>query len=115
MRKKILIRSISLLIVAALLTIGITGCDPVPPMPIPCVTGTLNINIDDNDTYQVYIDDILWGMTNSNGDITLDNVPLGYHAIYVQSTAFPYYCMGNVDITINCGVNNAYISVICII
>ena len=79
------------------------------------MTGTLNIDIDDNDTYQVYIDDVLWGTTNWNGDITLNNVPLGYHTIYVQSTAFPYYCMGNADTTINVGINNVYITVICII
>ena len=113
MRKNILIRGILLLVVVALLTIGLTGCDPI--IPIPSMTGTLNIDIDDNDTYQVYIDDVLWGTTNWNGDITLNNVPLGYHTIYVQSTAFPYYCMGNADTTINVGINNVYITVICII
>jgi len=113
MRKNILIRGNLLLVVVALLTIGLTGCDPVTPTP--SMTGTLNIDIDDNDTYQVYIDDVLWGTTNWNGDITLNNVPLGYHTIYVQSTAFPYYCMGNADTTINVGINNVYITVICII
>ena len=52
MRKNILIRGILLLVVVALLTIVLTGCDPV--IPIPSMTGTLNIDIDDNDTYQVY-------------------------------------------------------------
>jgi len=114
MGKKDLIRSFLLMVVVALLTIGLTGCEPVIPTP-SIITGTLNIDIDDNDTYWVYIDDVLWGTTNSNGNITLDNVPVGYHTIYVQSTAFPYYCMGNADITINVGINNVYISVICII
>ena len=111
MRKNILIRGILLLVVVALLTIGLTGCTPV----VPSITGTLNIDIADNYTYQVYIDDVLWGTTNWNGDITLNNVPLGYHTIYVQSTAFPYYCMGNAETTINVGINNVYITVICII
>ena len=114
MRKNIFIRDILLLVVVALLTIGLTGCEPVTPTP-SIITGTLNIDIDDNDTYWVYIDDVLWGTTNSNGNITLNNVPVGYHTIYVQSTAFPYYCMGNADTTINVGINNVYISVICII
>jgi len=95
---------------------SVTASATVTVIPfIPCITGTLNIDIDDNDTYWVYIDDVLWGTTNLNGDITLDNVAVGYHTIYVQSTAVPYYCMGNADTTINCGVNNVYITVICII
>lgn len=111
MGKKNLIRSI-LLLVVALLTIGLTGCTP----DIPCVTGTLNIDIDDNYTYRVYIDDVLWGTTGWNGDITLyNNVPLGYHTIYVQSTEVPYYCQGYAYLTISCGVNNVFITVICII
>ena len=46
MRKNILIRGILLLVVVALLTIGLTGCDPVTPTP--SMTGTLNIDIDDD-------------------------------------------------------------------
>ena len=111
MGKTIFIRNILLLAIILLLVIGLTGCNPV----IPDITTILNIDIADNYTYQVYIDDVLWGTTDWNGDITLNNVPLGYHAIYVQSTAFPYYCMGNVDAIINSGVNNIYIEVFCII
>ena len=113
MRKKILIRSILLLVIVALLTIGLTGCDS--DTIIPCTTGTLSINIDDNHTYWVYIDEVLWGTSDWNGDITLYNVPLGYHTIYVQSTEIPYYCQGNAYPTINCGVNNVFITVFCII
>lgn len=115
MKKNILIRGILLLVVVALLTIGITGCEPIIPIPLPCTTGTLSININDNYTYQVYIDEVLWGTSDWNGDITLNNVPLGYHTIYVQSTAFPYYCQGNAYPTINCGVNYVSIIVFCII
>ena len=96
-----------------ILTIGIIGCGPV--VPTPSITATLNIDIADNYTYWVYIDDVLWGTTDWNGDITLYNVPLGFHNIYVQSTAFPYYCIGNADTDINVGINNVYITVICII
>jgi hypothetical protein len=113
MKKNILIRGILFLVVVALLTIGLTGCEPV--IPIPCITGTLNIDINDNYTYRVYIDEVLWGTSDWNGDITLDNVPLGYHTIYVQSTEIPYYCAGNADTTINCGLNNLFITVFCII
>ena len=95
---------------------SVTASATVTVIPfIPCTTGTLNIDIDDNDTYWVYIDDVLWGTTNSNGDITLYNVPLGYHTIYVQSTEVPYYCQGNAYPTIICGVNNVSITVFCII
>jgi hypothetical protein len=95
---------------------SVTASATVTVIPfIPCTTGTLSINIDDNYTYWVYIDEVLWGTSDWNGDITLYNVPLGYHTIYVQSTEIPYYCQGNAYPTINCGVNNVFITVFCII
>ena len=48
-----------------ILTIGIIGCGPV--VPTPSITATLNIDIADNYTYWVYIDDVLWGTTDWNG------------------------------------------------
>lgn len=110
MRKKISKKSILLLLIITLLTLGLTGCPDINDL-----AGTLNIDIDDNYTYRVYIDDVLMGTTDWNGDITIDNVPLGDHSIYVQSTAFPYYCIGNADTTINSGENYVSISVVCII
>ena len=109
MKKNILIRGVLVLFIIALLTIGLAGCGTI----IPCTTGTLIINISDNYTYWVYIDGALWGTSDWNGDITLYNVPLGYHTIYVQST--DYWCDGTVYPTINCGVNNVFITVFCII
>ena len=108
MKKKILISGF-LLLTIALLIIGLTGCGTI----VPCTTGTLSININDNYTYWVYIDGNYWGTTDSYGDITLYNVPLGYHTIYVQST--DYWCEGTVYPTINCGVNYVSITVFCIL
>jgi len=110
MKKKISIRGILLLVVIVLLTLGLTGCPDINDM-----TGTLIIDIDDSYTYRVYIDDVLMGTTNWNGNITLYNVPLGYHNIHVQSTAFPYYCIGDTDTIIDCGENYVLITVFCII
>ena len=114
MRKEFSKRSTLLLIFITLLTLGLIGCPDINP-DIDDITGTLNINIDDNYTYRVYIDDKLMGTTDWNGDITLYNVPVGYHNIHVQSTEVPYYCIGDTDIIINPGVNNVVISVFCII
>ena len=109
MKKNVLIRGVLVLLIIAVLTIGLTGCGTI----IPCTTGTLIININDNYTYWVYIDGNYWGMTNSYGDITLYNVPLGYHTIYVEST--DYWCDGTVYPTIYCGINNVSIMVFCIL
>jgi hypothetical protein len=109
MKKNILIKGVLALLIIVLLTIELTGCGTI----IPCTTGTLNININDNYTYWVYIDGVLWGTSDLNGDITLYNVPLGYHTIYVQSTN--YWCDGYTYPTINCGMNNVLINVFCIL
>ena len=109
MKKNVLIRGVLVLLIMALLTIGLTGCGTI----IPCTTGTLSININDNYTYWVNIDGNYWGMTNSYGDITLYNVPLGSHTIYVEST--DYWCDGYTYPTIYCGINNVSITVFCIL
>jgi len=104
MKKNILLKSILLLIVVSLLIIGFTGCGVVIP-PV-CTTGTLYLSIgNDNWTYYVYMDGNDWtgtylGTTDGWGDITLYNVPVGYHTFYVVST--DYFFDGSAGKTITC-------------
>ena len=57
----------------------------------------------------------LWEQLIGVWELTLYNISIGYHAIHVQSTAEPFYCIGDTDVFINSGVDNVFISVFCII
>ena len=103
-------KAIVISVLISLLAIGLVGCRTVV---IPCTTGTVNLNINDNYTYTIYIDNNYWGTTDIYGHKTLYNVPLGYHTIYVQSTN--YWCEGFAYPTINCGINDVLITVFCIL
>ena len=101
MKKNILIKGILLLVVVALLAIGFSGCYPAPPI---CMTATVNITTPlDSWTYWIYIDDVFWGTTNTIGNMTLYNVPTGYHKFYALSNDWLYE--GTVYATILCGTN----------
>jgi len=104
MKKNVLIRGILVLIVITLLSMGFTGCGVVL-----CTTATVNITTpNDSYWYWIYIDGNYWGKTNAWGNITLYNVPTGYHTFYAEATDCTWwYCWeGYANATITCGVNN---------
>ena len=102
MKKNVLIKGVLVLVIIALLAIGFTGCGTIIPI---CTTATVNITTPlDSWWYYIYIDGVLWGTTNSYGNITLYNVPTGYHNFYAVSTDSMYW--GNAYPTIVCGMNN---------
>ena len=82
MKKNVLIKGILLLIIIALLTIGFVGCTGTY-----VVFGTVVITItNDNYYYNIYIDGVWWGRTDYWGNLTLYNVPTGYHTFYAVAT-----------------------------
>ena len=86
MKKNVLIKGILVLIVIALLSIGFVGCALVIP-----TYGTVIISVaNDNYWYNIYIDGNWWGQTNWWGNLTLYNVPTGYHTFYAVATDFYY-------------------------
>ena len=110
MKKNILLKGILVLIVIALLTMGFSGCGAVIPI---CTTATVNITTP-NDSYEywIYIDGNSWtgtyvGTTDWWGNITLYNVPVGFHTFYALSSDWAWD--GYANATINCGVNNVAI------
>jgi hypothetical protein len=109
MKKNVLIKGILALLVIALLTIGFSGCSII--IPPSCTTGTVNINVDDNYTYRIWIDEDYWGTTNGYGDMTLYGVPKGNHTFYAGST--DGLCDGEVYTIIFCGANDVSIAVDC--
>ncbi len=84
--------------VVLVMLIVLTGCGIVP-----CTTGTLNLNINDNWYYWVDIDGWEWATTDDYGDVVIPNIPTGWHTIYVLST--DYWCDYTTTIYINCGMN----------
>ena len=111
MKKNVLIKSILALIIISLLALGFTGCGGVL-----CTTATVNITLpNDNYYYYIYIDGTYWGTTNYYGNITLYNVPVGYHTFYAEATDCSWWwcCYGYAYPTINCGVNNVPIYTYC--
>jgi hypothetical protein len=108
MNKNVLIKGILVLVVIALLTMGLTGCGAVF-----CTTATINITTPlDSWEYWIYMDGNYWtgtymGTTNWNGNITLYNVPIGFHTFYALSSDWAYE--GYASATITCGVNNVAI------
>jgi hypothetical protein len=95
-----------LILVGVILTllIVLTGCGV-----IPCAGTSLFININDNWEYEVYVDGAFWSYTNWSGDVTLYNLSLGYHTIYVISEDWLYDA--TVTAYINCGYNSININV----
>ena len=105
MKKSILIKGILALILISSLALGFTGCTGGG---IICTTATVYITTPlDSYWYWIYIDGNYWGTTNSMGNMTLYNVPIGYHTFYALST--DYWYDGYAYVTINCGINNVAI------
>ena len=102
MKKNILIKSILVLVAIAIFALVFVGCASTPT-PTP-TTGTVIISIA-NDTYyyNIYIDGVWWGETNWSGELTLYNVPTGYHTFYAVAIDFLYN--GYVYQTIYTGTN----------
>ena len=102
MKKNTVLKSFLLLIVVSLMIMGFTGCGAVIPI---CTTGTVNITTpNDAWEYWIYVDGVLWATTNWSGNVTLYNVPIGYHEFYALSTDWAWD--GTAYATIICGVNN---------
>ena len=78
-------KSILIIIMVTMLGLG-TGCT-IFLIPNPGQTGTVHINITNNDwAYYIYLDDYsnLLGSTNYYGQATFYNVPTGYRTFYAE-------------------------------
>ena len=105
MKKNVLIKGILLLVVVGLLAIGFTGCGG----SIICTTGTVYITTPyDSYYYDIYIDGSYRGTTNSSGNITLYNIPIGSHTFYAEATDCGMFSCwyGYAYPNIFCGPNN---------
>jgi len=108
MKKSVLIKSILVLVVVALLTMGFTGCGTTyPTYP---TTGTVYIVIYGWDYYNLYMDysQIGWSKPAGTYLITPD-VPIGNHFFQARDTWGSYYGYDSVTQYIHSGVNYVYL------
>jgi len=87
--KKIIMKGILLLIVIALLTIGFTGCGVVIT-----TFGTVYVTVSVPGYYDIYIDGIPQGTTNSWGNLTITGVPMGSHIFEADGYYYGYSYYG---------------------
>ena len=94
MKKSILFKkSILIIIIVVMLGLG-TGCT-IFLFPDITQTGTVHINIANDDWYyDIYLDSYsnYLGTTNVYGQKTFYNVPTGYHTFYAEDDTGLYSC-----------------------
>jgi len=88
MKKNVLIKSILVLVVIALLTMGFAGCGATY-ITYPA-TGTVYVYTDSWDDYDIYMDSVWQGYSYyTSSYFVIYNVPVGYHTF--EASGYWYY------------------------
>lgn len=109
MRKFILLKK-SILIIIFILILGLFAGCTVLLVPSTGQTGTVYINIINDDwKYHIYLDSYSYflGSTDYSGQKTFYNIPTGYHTFYAEDVSGWY--SGQKTRYIYSGTNNVYI------
>jgi hypothetical protein len=109
MIKNINFKKFIVLLIFVLLIGLFAGCSLIV-IPGPTLTGTVNINIvNDNWKYRIYLDGYsnLLGTTDYYGQKTFYNIPTGNHTFYAEDISGFYY--GQTTEYIHTGINNVNI------
>ena len=114
MNKNIMKKAILIVVLITLLFIVFVGCTS-----IISTTGTVNISVVsgfvmgkimiDFFTYDIYMDGFYVDTTNTSGNLTILDVPVGWHNFEAYSTFGSGY--GSKGQNINSGINNVTITV----
>ncbi len=114
MNKSIIKRAILTVVVITLFSVAFVGCTS-----IFSTTGTVNISVVsgivmgklmiDSFTYDINMDGIYVGTTDTSGNLTIHDVPVGWHNFEAFSTFGSGY--GSKGQNINSGINNVTITV----
>jgi hypothetical protein len=116
MKKSVLRKGIVVLLAIALLVIGFSGCGTV----IPPLTGTVEITVSSamilgkliipiEYTYDILMDGNFMGTTNDSWNLTIANVPVGWHTFEAFSNFGPGE--GSAGENISSGINQVIIFV----
>ena len=108
MNTNIIKKIILVLVVATLLTIGLTGCGGV--QIIISTTGTVVVTVDRPGIYDIYMDGVLQGKTDAYGQRTITKVPGDtYYFVadgWWDSPYYYYYYYGDRNQTTSNGIIN---------
>ena len=114
MNKSIMKKAILIVVLITLLFIVFVGCTS-----IFSTTGTVNISVVsgivlgklmiDSFTYDIYMDGFYVDTTDTSGNLTILDVPVGWHNFEAYSTFGSGY--GSKGQNINSGINNVTITV----
>jgi len=114
MNKSIIKRAILTVVVITLLSVVFVGCTSILP-----ATGTVNISVVsgivlgkimiDSFTYDINMDGIYVGTTDTSGNLIIPDVPIGWHNFEAFSTFSSGY--GSKGQHISTGINNVTITV----
>ena len=114
MNKSIIKKTILIVAVITLLSIVFVGCTSILP-----TTGTVNISvvsgvvlgklIINSFTYDIHMDGFYVDTTDTSGNLTILDVPVGWHNFEAYSTFGSGY--GSMGQSINSGINNVTITV----
>lgn len=93
MNTKIIKKIILILVVATLLTIGLTGCGG--GIIIISTTGTVVVTVNGPGRYDIYMDTVWQGTTDVYGELTITNVPGGNHYFEADGYDYGWWYWGN--------------------
>jgi len=83
MRKRQFFKLLLTILTISFLALFLSGCLIIIDNPI------VEIDIvNDNWTYEIYVDGNYYGITNSSGNLTLYSISPGYHHFEAQDTSF---------------------------
>ena len=86
MNTNIIKKIILILVVATLLTIGLTGCGG--GIIIISTTGTVVVKVDGPGTYDIYMDTVYKGTIDAHDQLKITNVPAGSY--YFEADGWDY-------------------------
>ena len=105
MRKKKFVKLFLAFMLVVTLTIFLSGCTADDEIIV-------YINVDDDWTYQIYVDGHHIGTTNDQGKLTLYNISTGKHLFEAEDTS-DWNCHGSKEQSIKNGFNTVKIDVEC--
>jgi len=91
MNTNIIKKIILVLVVATLLTIGLTGCGVGIIISTP---GTVVVTVDGPGTYDIYMNENWEGTTDAYGQLTIPNVPTGSYYFEANGDSYGWFDSG---------------------
>jgi hypothetical protein len=108
--KSLLLKKVFLsLLIVFIVSIGLTGCLDIVAPPATPTTGTVNIILSGDYTYNIKMDGVTKFEDKESGTYTLTNVPIGNHTFEAIDVWGSEYGSDSETEYISAGTNNVYL------